>query len=240
MLYLRAFSHSLLHALKNLMPIVVVVAFFQLVILQQIPDNIAGMTLGLFIVAVGVALFLQGLELSIFPVGKSLSNQFAKKGSLSILLSFGFAMGFSAVIAEPALIAVAEQAQSISQGRIDALTLRVLVALSVGLVVALGIFRIIFGYPLHWFMIIGYLLVVTITWFAPEEIVGLAYDGSQSVLLIVLEKGLSLDILKALQKVVSPDPTDSQGLIFTLPLEHIGGIDMAQVEKFEQHLKDSF
>jgi hypothetical protein len=175
--YLRAFSHSLFHALKNLMPIVVVVAFFQLVILQQVPENITSMALGLLIVAVGVALFLQGLELSIFPVGKSLSNQFAKKGSLTILLCFGFAMGFSAVIAEPALIAVAQQAQSISEGRIDALTLRVLVALSVGLVVALGIFRIIFGYPLHWFMISGYALVVVITWFAPEEIVGLAYDS---------------------------------------------------------------
>lgn len=69
---------------------------------------------------------------------------------------------------------------------------------------------------------------------------GLTYEGSQSVLLMVLEKGLSLDILKALQKVVSPDPDDSQGMIFTLPLEHLGGIDTAQVEKFEQHLKDSF
>lgn len=75
---------------------------------------------------------------------------------------------------------------------------------------------------------------------AKKTFFGLTYDGSQSVLLMVLEKGLSLEILKALQKVVSPDPTDSQGLIFTLPLEHIGGIDMAQVEKFERHLKDSF
>ncbi len=68
---------------------------------------------------------------------------------------------------------------------------------------------------------------------------GLTYDGSQSVLLMVLEKALSLEVLKALQKVVMPDPKDSQGLIFTVPLEHLGGIDMAQVEKFEQHLKDS-
>ncbi|PSF14523.1 DUF1538 domain-containing protein [Marinobacter shengliensis] len=177
MFYLTSFGHSLLHALKNLLPIVVVVVFFQLVILQQVPDNLASMTIGLLIVAVGVALFLQGLELSIFPVGKSLSNQFAKRGSIIILLSFGFAMGFSAVVAEPALIAVAEQAQSISEGRIDAFTLRMLVALSVGLVVALGIFRTIFGYPLHWFMIVGYVTVVIVTWFAPEEIVGLAYDS---------------------------------------------------------------
>ncbi|MBE0486568.1 DUF1538 domain-containing protein [Marinobacter sp.] len=177
MFYVRAFGHSLQHALKNLLPIVVVVAFFQLAVLQQIPDNTLSMTVGLLIVAVGVALFLQGLELSIFPVGKSLSNQFAKKGSLPILLSFGFAMGFSAVVAEPALIAVAQQAQDISEGRIDALTLRLLIATSVGMVIALGVFRTIMGYPLHWFMIVGYIVVVIVTWFAPEEIIGLAYDS---------------------------------------------------------------
>ena len=177
MFYLRAFSHSLLHALKNLFPIIAVVVFFQLVILQQIPENTLVMAAGLLIVAVGVALFLQGLELSIFPVGKSLSNQFARRGSVPILLSFGFAMGFSAVVAEPALIAVAQQAEEISEGKIKALTLRILVAVSVGLVVALGVFRTIFGYPLHWFMIIGYIVVVIITWFAPPEIVGLAYDS---------------------------------------------------------------
>ncbi len=177
MLFLHAFGHSFLHALKNLSPIIAVVLFFQLVVLQQAPDNTLSMATGLLIVAVGVALFLQGLELSIFPVGKSLSNQFAKRGSVPILLSFGFAMGFSAVVAEPALIAVAQQAQEISEGRIDALTLRLLVAVSVGFVIALGVFRTIFGYPLHWFMIAGYLTVVIVTWFAPEEIVGLAYDS---------------------------------------------------------------
>ncbi|MET4025536.1 hypothetical protein ABIE59_001060 [Marinobacter sp. MBR-99] len=74
---------------------------------------------------------------------------------------------------------------------------------------------------------------------AHKTFFGLTYDGSQSVLVMVLEKALSLEILKALQKVVMPDRKDSQGLIFTVPLEHLGGIDMAQVEKFEQHLKDS-
>jgi len=175
--YIQAFGHALLHALKNLLPIVVVVVFFQLVVLQQVPDNTLGMAFGLLIVAIGIALFLQGLELSIFPVGKSLSKQFARRGSLPILLTFGFALGFSAVVAEPALIAVAQQAQEISGGRVDALTLRLLVAMSVGFVVALGVFRTIMGYPLHWFMIAGYITVVIVTWFAPEEIVGLAYDS---------------------------------------------------------------
>lgn len=174
---LKAFSDAFMHALKNLLPIVVVVVIFQTFVLRRLPEDTLSISIGLFIVAIGVALFLRGLELSIFPVGKSLSNQFTKRGSLWILLSFGFALGFSAVIAEPALIAVAEQAQEISEGRIDALILRFLVAASVGLVVALGVFRILFGYPLHWFMIIGYLTVVTITFFTPAEIVGLAYDS---------------------------------------------------------------
>ncbi|MEC7814952.1 MAG: ferredoxin [Pseudomonadota bacterium] len=74
---------------------------------------------------------------------------------------------------------------------------------------------------------------------AKKTFFGMTYDGNQSVLLMVLEKSLSLEVLKALQRVVMPDPSDSQGLIFTVPLEHLGGIDLAQVEKFEQHLKDS-
>lgn len=174
---LKAFYETFIHALKNLLPIIIVVVFFQAFVLRSLPEDTMMISIGLLIVAIGVALFLRGLELSIFPVGKSLSNQFTKRGSLWILLTFGFALGFSAVIAEPALIAVAEQAQEISEGRIDALILRLLVALSVGLVVALGVFRILFGFPLHWFMIIGYLLVVTLTFFTPAEIVGLAYDS---------------------------------------------------------------
>lgn len=177
MLFLKDFYHALIHALRNLIPIVVTVFVFQALVLQQMPDNFGSMIIGLLIVAVGVALFLQGLELSIFPLGKSLSNQFARRGSLPILLSFGFAIGFSAVVAEPALIAVADQAQQISEGRIDALTLRLLVAVSVGLVVALGVLRTIMGWPIHWVLIAGYIGVVTVTFFSPEEIVGLAYDS---------------------------------------------------------------
>lgn len=110
-------------------------------------------------------------------MGKNLSNEFAKKGSLVLLMAFGFSLGFSAVIAEPALIAVATQADTISQGRIDSFMLRLLVALSVGTVVAIGVVRTILGHSLHGYMIVGYVLVSVVTFFAPEEIVGLAYDS---------------------------------------------------------------
>lgn len=174
---LKEFSRIVQHSFRNLLPIIVVVAFFQLVIVRQVPDDVLPIAFGLLVVVFGVALFLQGLELGIFPIGKNLSNEFAKKGSLPLLMGFGFCLGFAAVVAEPALIAVATQAERISEGRIDGLTLRVLVALSVGAVVALGVVRTILGHSLHWYMIIGYVLVVAVTFFAPAEIVGLAYDS---------------------------------------------------------------
>ena len=74
---------------------------------------------------------------------------------------------------------------------------------------------------------------------AKKTFFGLTYEGSQSVLLMVLEKGLSLQVLKSIQHVLMPTGNDSRGLVFTVPLEHLGGIDVSQFHKFEQHLKDN-
>lgn len=73
---------------------------------------------------------------------------------------------------------------------------------------------------------------------AKKSFFGMSYDGSQKVLIMVLEKGLSLHVMKAIQKVIMPDEHDSQGMVFTVPLEHLGGIDLSQLEKFEQHLAE--
>lgn len=174
---LRHFSHQFIHALRNLMPIVVVVVFFQLVIFRSVPADPWLLVIGLLIVAVGIALFLLGLDLSIFPVGKRLSNQFAQRGSIVLMVLFSFTLGFAAVVAEPALISVAQQAEIISEGRINGLTLRIIVALSVAVVMGIGVLRVVFNWPIQWLLIGGYLLVVAITYFAPAEIVGLAYDS---------------------------------------------------------------
>jgi hypothetical protein len=199
---LQQFYATLLHSARNLLPIILVVAFFQFFVLQQVPAGIASIALGLGIVVLGVALFLQGLEMGVFPVAKSLSDEFTAKGSLPWLMVFGFFLGFSAVIAEPALIVVAEQAAVISAGRVDPLVLRLLVAGSVGAVVAVGVLRIILGLALHWMMIGGYLVVVIVTFFAPEEIVGLAYDSggvTTNIVTVPLIAGLGLGLAAAIR-----------------------------------------
>ncbi len=173
----KIFANDLKNSFKDLLPIILVVGFFQAFIIQKMPDDIFLIILGLAIVTFGLAVFIRGLELGIFPIGENLATDFAKKGSFFWLLFFAFLIGFSTTIAEPALIAIAKKAAIISDGRIDALSLRLIVALSVGFAITLGVFRIIIGHPIQYYIMGGYVLVVVITFFAPSQIVGLAYDS---------------------------------------------------------------
>jgi nitrogen regulatory protein PII len=176
MLQFNFFLKLLKESFRDLIPIILVILFFQLAIIQTIPENWVSTAIGLLIVAVGLAIFLQGLEIGIFPVGDGLAQGFAKSGSTVWILIFGFLIGFGTTIAEPALAVIADKAASISSGRIDANMLRYVVALSVGFAILLGVFRIIKGHPIHYYIIVGYILVVGVTFFAPQEIIGLAYD----------------------------------------------------------------
>jgi hypothetical protein len=174
---LKVFYGDLKGSFKDLLPIVMVVAFFQVAIIQAVPEGLTSIVIGLIVVAIGLALFIRGLELGIFPIGENLATDFAKKGSLFWLLLFAFTIGFSTTIAEPALIAIADKAAMISDGKIDAFFLRITVALSVGFAIALGTLRILLGHPIHYYIITGYIIVVVVTFFSPKEIIGLAYDS---------------------------------------------------------------
>ncbi len=181
------FARNLLDSTKDLAPIVLVIAFFQLAVLQQPIPDFANIVLGTGFVLLGLTLFIYGLNLGLFPIGEALAFAFVKKGSLVWLLIFAFALGFGTTVAEPALIAVANEAANVAQlgGIIKteadlntyAQTLRYTVALSVGFSVLLGVLRIIKGWPLTYLIMGGYILVIITTFFAPENIIGIAYDS---------------------------------------------------------------
>ncbi len=174
-------------ALFDLLPVVLVVAFFQLVILRQPLPQFFDILLGTFMVILGLMLFVQGLTIGLFPIGETVALSMAKRGSLFWLLSFAFLLGFSTTIAEPALIAVAGEAAEIAakEGLISvdskslksyAFGLRLTVAVSVGTAILIGVLRILKGWPIHYLIIGGYCLVMLMTTIAPRQIVGIAYD----------------------------------------------------------------
>ncbi len=182
------FIRQLISSFFDLAPILTVVTIFQLLVIQQPIPNLLDLLLGTLLVVLGLTFFVQGLEQGLFPIGESMAYDFAKKGHLAWLLAFAFALGFATTIAEPALIAVGNEAANVAaiggmildtkEARENyALGLRFTVALSVGLAILIGVLRILRGWPLHYLIISGYAGIVIMTIFAPPEIVGIAYDS---------------------------------------------------------------
>lgn len=183
---------TLLATLRDVLPIVVILFGFQLLVLRKRIPNLRRVLIGFVYVLFGLTLFLVGLEKALFPIGKLMAQQLTDPaflhGTDAIIGAvrwqdyywvyiFGAAIGFSTTIAEPALIAVAMKANSVSGGAISTWGLRIAVAIGAAIGVALGTFRIVTGTPLHYYIIAGYILVIIQTARAPRMIIPLAYDS---------------------------------------------------------------
>jgi hypothetical protein len=178
----------MLSSLRDLAPIILVIAFFQIFVLQQPPDNVFSLLTGTFFVVLGLTFFVYGLEMGLFPIGESMAHAFAQKGSIFWLLTFAFALGFGTTVAEPALIAISDEASEVAAeaGQIAATEeametyatgLRYTVALSVGIAIVVGVLRILLNWSIHYMIMVGYIIVIIVTSFAPAEIIGIAYDS---------------------------------------------------------------
>ena len=195
------------------MPIILVIGFFQLVVLQQPIPNFLDIIIGTLFVVLGLTFFIYGLEMGLFPVGESMANAFARKGSVFWLMIFAFSLGFGTTVAEPALIAVADEASQVAAngGMIEnseesrhayASGLRFTVAFSVGLAIVIGVLRILKGWSIQYMIMGGYILVVIMTAFAPREIIGIAYDSggvTTSTITVPLVTALGVGLASAIK-----------------------------------------
>ena len=187
------FRGVLLSTVRDILPIIAILLGFQIFVLRKAIPNLRRVIIGFAYVVVGLALFLQGLEQALFPLGRLMAEQLTNPAFIYNGLEnfsgtihwqdykwvyiFAVAIGFSTTIAEPSLMAVAIKANEVSGGSIGVWGLRIAVAIGVAFGIGLGSFRIVTGYPLHWFIISGYFVVVIQTFFAPKMIVPLAYDS---------------------------------------------------------------
>ncbi|EGQ8509566.1 TPA: DUF1538 domain-containing protein [Vibrio parahaemolyticus] len=210
---LTALFRALFNSARDLLPIVIVITFFQLVVLQEPLPNLVSILFGLLLVILGLTFFIFGLELGLFPIGENMAQAFARKGSVFWLLIFAFCLGFGTTIAEPALTAVAEEASEVAAegGMIPnseqsmteyGVGLRITVAFSVGIAIVIGVLRILKGWPIHYMIIGGYVGVVALTWFAPESIIGVAYDSggvTTSTITVPLVTALGVGLASAIK-----------------------------------------
>lgn len=207
------------------MPIVLVIAVFQLLVLRQPASDLIAMAAGVLLVIAGLAFFIFGLRLALFPIGEGLAHALARKGSVFWLVVFAFLLGFGTTIAEPALTAIAAEAAEVAAGagviavteeakKNYALGLRLTVALAVGVALVIGVMRILANWSLPLMIISGYCLVLLLTALAPADIVGIAYDSggvTTSTVTVPLVTALGIGLASSLK---GRNPlTDGFGLI---------------------------
>jgi hypothetical protein len=222
---LLQFFRSLVRSFQDLVPIIVVIGFFQLVVLRQPVPQLGEILVGGLMVLVGLSLFIQGLQMALFPLGEDMAYSFVRKGNLWFLLLFAFTLGFGTTVAEPALIAIADEAAQIASAGgviadLDAARssyatgLRLVVALAVGVALLVGVIRILKGWPVQYLIIGGYVGVVVMTAVAPPEIIGIAYDSggvTTSTVTVPLVAALGIGLASSIR---GRDPlVDGFGLI---------------------------
>ena len=160
MALLKKSAHALTESSLALLPIILVVVFFQLLVLRQPIPELGNILAGTLFVMLGLTLFVQGLHMALFPIGEEMAYNFVRRGNLWGLLIFAFTLGFGTTVAEPALIAIADEASRIAAlGNVIedsnearqsyALGLRLTVALAVGCALLICVFRILKGWPVH-------------------------------------------------------------------------------------------
>jgi len=190
--WLTHFAGVFLSTVKDVLPILVIIVGFQVFILKKPIPNLRRVIIGFAYVLLGLSLFLQGLDQALFPLGRLMAEQLTNPAFIHGVENFtgtvkwqdyfwvyifAIAIGFSTTIAEPSLMAVAIKANQVSGGSIGVWGLRISVAIGVAAGIGLGTFRIVTGYPLHWFIITGYFIVIIQTFYAPRMIIPLAYDS---------------------------------------------------------------
>ncbi len=189
--WLVHFAHVIGDTCKDVLPIGAIIIGFQLFVIRKPLPNPLKTAIGFVYVLIGIAFFLEGLNMALFPLGDLMAKQLTTPEFLGIaahttqvpwqtyywVYLFAACIGFATTLAEPSLLAVAVKAEAVSGGTIQAFGLRLAVSIGVAFGIALGTFRIVTGTELYYYIITGYIVVLIQTAYAPKTIIGLAYDS---------------------------------------------------------------
>ncbi len=176
-LFLRALPEYAFEVAVAVAPIVLLFAAFQLITKRYHIHNVLKMSVGFIYTYVGLVLFLTGANVGFLPAGRLIGSVIASGSYKYLLIPIGMLMGYFVVSAEPAVHSLKKQVSEITNGAIAQKS--VALALSAGVSVSVGIamLRVLTGIPLMPFLVAGYALSLTISFFVPSIYTGIAFDS---------------------------------------------------------------
>jgi hypothetical protein len=174
--WFAAMGMDLLLMLRDVAPIIAVIAVFQYFVLRKRIPYLPRVLFGFVLVVLGLYAFVVGLKMGLFPIGESMAEQLIANELFLWVYLFAFSIGFATTLAEPALIAIGQKAEEAARGSLRGDVIRILVALGVAIGITIGVHRILAGDSIHHYIMAGYLLVIVLTILTPKHIVALAFD----------------------------------------------------------------
>jgi hypothetical protein len=166
-----------LEVAQALLPLLIFFGVFQVLFLKLPRVYVINLVRGILIAALGMALFLQGVNVAFLPAGRAIGEAVTAFGHLWLLIPFGFLLGFLATYAEPAVRVLGYQVEESSSGYIKESLIVYTLSVAVAISVALGMARLVYGIPLLSIIIPGYLLVIVLLLFTDQDFVGIAFDS---------------------------------------------------------------
>jgi hypothetical protein len=170
-------KEKLVEVIKTVTPLVTAVCILQLTIVGAPTELFVQFLIGSVMAAVGMLLFFAGVDLGILPMGRFIGAYMPTRQSVTLLLTVAFALGFATTFAEPDVLVLASQVEAISGGEVDRRALMYAISGGVGLFVAIGLLRIVAGFPMTHLLTITYGVIVALTLFAATDAIPLAYDA---------------------------------------------------------------
>ena len=173
----REIKDIILEVVKAISPITIAIVILQFTLIRMPLLSFAQFLIGVFLVMLGMCLFLLGVKVGIIPMGQAIGSELPKRGALPYIIAIAFLIGFAVTIAEPDVIVLSHQVDVVSEGSISHILLISVIAIGVGFFVAMAMVRIIFGFPMAYLLAVGYTVILILSFFTPAQFVPVAFDS---------------------------------------------------------------
>lgn len=171
------FNHVLVEVALALLPLLVLFIFFQIFFLKLPKKKIIDIIRGMILTFLGLSFFLQGVQIGFLPIGEQMGIALGKMPNTWMLIPIGFILGFVATFAEPAVRILNYEVEKVSSGAIPQQLMLYTLSLGVAVSIALSMARIIYGLPLMYIIIPGYLIALILIPYSKRNFIGIAFDS---------------------------------------------------------------
>lgn len=162
---------------ESMLSLLVILLIFHAFYIKLPKKHIHNMLKGILISAIGLWLFLLGVQMGFLPYGRAIGETLGNFPHKWLAIPFGFLLGFITTRSEPAVRILCDQVEEASGGTISKSSIFFTICIGVAFIVALGMARIIYSIPLLWILIPGYMLVIVLLRFTQKQFIGIAFDA---------------------------------------------------------------